>query len=158
MTKKAINDPERIVDEVIEGIVFASHGRLRDGQRAELPQGDLRSPLGEESNSSVEEERGQDRERLDPLPERRSDDCGREQKQDDEAPELPENQSPERRFSGAALQTSAPREKRPTLRERFPLLRKSHPLRPMGTGARDMADGALLSRNAARACNPDGRR
>ena len=28
MTKKAINDPERIVDEVIEGIVFASHGRL----------------------------------------------------------------------------------------------------------------------------------
>ena len=28
MTKKAINNPERIVDEVIEGIVFASHGRL----------------------------------------------------------------------------------------------------------------------------------
>jgi dihydroxyacetone kinase-like protein len=28
MTKKAINDPERIVDEVIEGIVYASHGRL----------------------------------------------------------------------------------------------------------------------------------
>ena len=28
MTKKAINNPEQIVDEVIEGIVFASHGRL----------------------------------------------------------------------------------------------------------------------------------
>ena len=28
MIKKAINDPERIVDEVIEGIVFASQGRL----------------------------------------------------------------------------------------------------------------------------------
>jgi len=28
MIKKAINDPERIVDEVIEGLVFASHGRL----------------------------------------------------------------------------------------------------------------------------------
>ncbi len=28
MIKKAINDPERIVDEVIEGVVFASHGRV----------------------------------------------------------------------------------------------------------------------------------
>ena len=28
MIKKAINNPERIVDEVIEGLVFASHGRL----------------------------------------------------------------------------------------------------------------------------------
>jgi phosphoenolpyruvate---glycerone phosphotransferase subunit DhaK len=28
MTKKAINNPERIVDEVIEGVVLASHGRL----------------------------------------------------------------------------------------------------------------------------------
>lgn len=28
MVKKAINNPERIVDEVIEGLVFASHGRL----------------------------------------------------------------------------------------------------------------------------------
>ena len=28
MIKKAINDPERIVDEVIEGLVFASHGRV----------------------------------------------------------------------------------------------------------------------------------
>jgi len=28
MTKKAINNPERIVDEVIEGLIFAAHGRL----------------------------------------------------------------------------------------------------------------------------------
>ena len=28
MVKKAINDPERIVGEVIEGLIFASHGRL----------------------------------------------------------------------------------------------------------------------------------
>ena len=28
MIKKAINNPERIVDEVIEGLIFASHGRL----------------------------------------------------------------------------------------------------------------------------------
>jgi len=28
MIKKPINDPERIVDEVIEGLIFASHGRL----------------------------------------------------------------------------------------------------------------------------------
>jgi phosphoenolpyruvate---glycerone phosphotransferase subunit DhaK len=28
MVKKAINDPEQIVSEVIEGLILASHGRL----------------------------------------------------------------------------------------------------------------------------------
>ncbi|NPD69304.1 dihydroxyacetone kinase subunit DhaK (plasmid) [Lichenicola cladoniae] len=36
MLKKAINDPEDIVDEVIQGIVFASHGRVRSEPKSRV--------------------------------------------------------------------------------------------------------------------------
>jgi phosphoenolpyruvate---glycerone phosphotransferase subunit DhaK len=52
MIKKAINDPERIVDEVIEGLVFASHGRLvkvprvRAVMRAQIEDGKVALLIG----------------------------------------------------------------------------------------------------------------
>ena len=70
---------------------------LRHRQGAQLRQRDAGPPLGEEPEPGVEEERGQDRERFDALPEGTCDDRSGQEEQDDETAELGEHETPQRR-------------------------------------------------------------
>src|SRR6185503_2669235 len=77
-----------------DGALAANEG-FGNRQCAQLRQRDARPPLREEADSSVEQEGGENRDRLDALPERRSDHCRGEEQQDDETAKLSERETPE---------------------------------------------------------------